>query len=511
MQAHTVGRLLLCALCVLPGCSGDIDRDLTGPGEGALEIITSTTGVPEDPDGYAVTVDHGGARVLAPNGAKTVVELSPGPHTVELTGIVGFCVLDGENPRTIEVAAGDTASVRFDVACHTPVFEVSLSTTGFELDDDGYEVSIDDAAWGWALPDDTIRIANLSSGPHTVALTRVAPNCAVSGEHPRTINVVESAGTAHLDVVCHFAVTLGAYVETNGGDSDPDGYVARLNGASPVGVVGGPGSFNGGWFLPPGDYTVTLADVAPHCRLSGSNTATATVTAGASTRVSFTVSCGAMVPKPFGRDLLVDANTEINLVSPDGSRFVNLTNHPDLEFSATWSPDGRQIAFSSLHEVVEIPGPIGGRSHLESHVFTMNPDGSGRTQLTDGYREERTRLVAGRRQACLHRQRSRRYFAPLRHECRREWADPAGEPLRGTCLVPGWDQDRLFGTFWTARDLRDQRGWQRGDPTDRRHRRRCGLVSGRDQDRVRAVTGTGQRCLYDQRRWQWARPRRGHE
>jgi Tol biopolymer transport system component len=388
VQTHLVGRLLLCALCVLPGCGGDdIDPDLTGPGGGALEVITSTTGVPEDPDGYAVTVDDGAARSLAPNGADRVAGLSPGSHIVELAGIAGFCVLDGENPRTVEIAAGDSASVRFDITCDTPVLQVSVSTTGSELDPDGYGVSIDGVVTVSVLPVDTTRIPYVSSGPHTVALTGVAPNCAVSGEPLRTVDVVDGVGSVHLDVVCHIAMTLGVYVETSGGDPDPDGYVARVNGGSPVAIFSGPGFFRGGWFLPPGDYTVTLSDVAPHCRPSGSNTASATVTSGDTTSVNFTVSCGVMRTGRFGRDLLLDVKSDIYLLSADGSRFVNLTNHPDDEFFATFSPDGRKIAFASLHYVVDIPGPMG-HSHWESHVFTMNPDGTGRTQLTDGYREE---------------------------------------------------------------------------------------------------------------------------
>jgi Tol biopolymer transport system component len=262
-----------------------------------------------------------------------------------------------------------------------------VSTTGSELDSDGYGLSIDGVPTGAELQDETTRIPYLSSGPHTVALTGVVPNCAVIGEHPRSIDVVDGMGSVHLDVVCHVAITLGVYIETSGDDPDPDGYVARVNGASPVWIFSAPGFSRGGWFLPPGEYTVTLSDVAPHCRLSGSNTASATVTSGDITGVNFTVSCGAMRTGRFGRDLLVDANTEIYLLSADGSRFVNLTNHPDHEVSATWSPDGRKIAFESRHEIVDIPGP-GGSSHTESHVFTMNPDGSGRTQLTDGYREE---------------------------------------------------------------------------------------------------------------------------
>jgi Tol biopolymer transport system component len=389
MQGHLVSRLLLCSLCVLLACGGDNNEpELTGSGDAALEVITSTSGVPEDPDGYAVTVDHGAAQSLASNGSRTVSGLSPGSHTIELAGIVGFCVLDGENPRTVDIAAGDTTLVRFEITCERPVLEISVSTTGAEPDYDGYGLLIDGEAVGSVIPDDTVRIPSVSSGPHTIDLTGISGNCAVIGEHPRPVDVVDGIGSVHFDIACHISTNLGVYVEmTDGGDPDPDFYVARLNGGSPVAIFSGPGVYRGGWYLPPGDYTITLSDVAPHCRLSGSNTATATVTTGDTTMVNFTVSCGTMKTGRFGRDLLVGAHDELYLLSADGSRFVQLTNNADGEFHPTFSPDGRKIAFASIHYVVDIPGPFGS-SHWESNVFTMNPDGSGRTQLTDGFRDE---------------------------------------------------------------------------------------------------------------------------
>ena len=348
---------------------------------------------------------------------------------------------------------------------------------------------------GSVLPDKLLSIPylNLSSGPHTVALTGVAPNCAVSGEHPRAINVVDGAGTVHLDVVCHVAITLGVHIETSGDDPDPDGYVARLNGVPGLGILAVRAP-PGGWFLPPGDYTVTLSDIAPHCRLSGSNTVRQRSRAG-HYRCQLHGELRGNENGRFGRDLLVDANTEINLLSADGSRFVNLTNHPDLEVSrhghrmAERSPLSRATKSSTFpaHGAAASTGVA--RLHDESRWQWANP---AHRRLPGGG----TRLVAGRRQACLHQQPSRRYFARLRHECRREWADPAGEPWRGrplrvlaTSLVPGRDQDRLFGlAAGPPGDLRDQCGWQRGDATDRRVRHRCGLVSGWNQDRVRAGT-----------------------
>ena len=56
----------------------------------------------------------------------------------------------------------------------------------------------------------------------------------------------------------------------------------------------------------------------------------------------------------------------------DGSGVIQLTNDPasDEGDFAGWSPDGRRIVFSSRRD--------GG----DLDIFTMNPDGSGVTQVT---------------------------------------------------------------------------------------------------------------------------------
>lgn len=374
------GRLLPWVVWGLLGCGGD---DNTGPGEGALEIIASTTGAALDPDGYFLMVDNGAPRSLEPTSAITVAALSPGPHTVQLAGITASCVLDGENPRTVEIAAGETASVRFDITCN-PALQLRVSTTGSELDPDGYGGSIDGEAWGPLAPNDVEIVPFLQPGPHTIALSGVAPNCAVSGENPRTVNFVDGEGAnVHFDVVCNPAGTLEVVIAPNAGDPDPDGYVVTLNGGPRMGISAQGGRFE---FLSPGDYTVALSDVAPNCILSGPNIATATLVSGGVATVNFTVVCGPLVAVPPGQDIAVDANTEIYLLSADGSKFVNLTNNSDDEFFVKWSPNGRKIVFTSGHDVIDGPFPY--QHHFESHVFVMNADGSGRTQLTNGVREE---------------------------------------------------------------------------------------------------------------------------
>jgi len=65
-----------------------------------------------------------------------------------------------------------------------------------------------------------------------------------------------------------------------------------------------------------------------------------------------------------------DGNPEIYLMNPDGSQPMNLTNHPDTDNYAAWSPDGTKIAFVS-------------RRTGDNEIYVMNADGSNPTNLTN--------------------------------------------------------------------------------------------------------------------------------
>ena len=60
---------------------------------------------------------------------------------------------------------------------------------------------------------------------------------------------------------------------------------------------------------------------------------------------------------------------EIYTMAPDGSGLTNITNTAAVELEPAWSPDGSQVAFSA-------------REGLLYQIFVMNADGTGRHQLT---------------------------------------------------------------------------------------------------------------------------------
>jgi TolB protein len=75
---------------------------------------------------------------------------------------------------------------------------------------------------------------------------------------------------------------------------------------------------------------------------------------------------------PDGSKILFSIN-DLYTMNPDGSGITNLTNHgpPELD-GGRWAPDGSKIAFSRR---------IGNQQPVD--IYTINPDGTGETRVTD--------------------------------------------------------------------------------------------------------------------------------
>lgn len=164
------------------------------PATGAIKVNTSTLG---QDDGYSVVVDGdvGGAQPIGINGTVTFESLIAGNHTVELTDFGTSCVVSGDNPRTVAVA-DIQVKTDFEVACG---LTVGVTTTGTELDPDGYNIVVDGGS-PTALADINGSLwLDITPGAHSIELTDVADNCAVTGDNPRDVTApVEEA----FEVTC---------------------------------------------------------------------------------------------------------------------------------------------------------------------------------------------------------------------------------------------------------------------------------------------------------------------
>src|SRR5262245_37402734 len=98
--------------------------------------------------------------------------------------------------------------------------------------------------------------------------------------------------------------------------------------------------------------------------------AAALATLAASATLDSHAARSAFPAKLNGRIVFNDQNGSLVLVNPDGSGVVRLayTNSEDTTLGASWSPDGKLIAFS--------------KAGRDADIYVIAPDASGQRELT---------------------------------------------------------------------------------------------------------------------------------
>jgi hypothetical protein len=291
-RSFVLGSGLLFALSAI-ACSGD---SLTTPGTTTLQITTSTAGTELDPDGYTVQVDAGAPQAIGLSASIQSTDVSPGDHAVQLAGMAPNCTVSGDNPHTVSVAAGQTATVSFAVTCGatTGGLQVTAMTSGPAPDADGYTVTVDGAERGTLAASGTVNVDGLAPGDHVVGVSGVAANCQVQEDNPHTVTITPgAAASTAFTVSCAEpppnAGTLRVKTATTGADLDADGYDLAVDGGKtqPIGVNGTATLAN----IAGGNHSVTLSGVASNCSVTDGGSKSVTVSVGASVNVSFAVTC----------------------------------------------------------------------------------------------------------------------------------------------------------------------------------------------------------------------------
>src|SRR5256886_558009 len=149
---RAVRRSLLAAMAATVAVALACNRDAESPPPaspnawltdiGGLVVSTATTGSSIDPNGYVVVVDNTQRQSIAPSGVVVFTGLAPGQHTVALTDVASNCT--ASTPLTVMVSLLGSGTAAFPVSC-APAGDltVSASTTGSNLDPDGYTVTLD--------------------------------------------------------------------------------------------------------------------------------------------------------------------------------------------------------------------------------------------------------------------------------------------------------------------------------------------------------------------------------
>lgn len=279
-------------------CGGDGGTDVQLP---PLTITTVTIGGEIDPDGYSISIDGQAAQAIGVNTSLTVNQIGDGPHTVELSDIAGNCGVGGQNPQSVNVTAGVTASIRFEVSCTAGTGSIQVATTtssagGGEIDPDGYSISVDGQPAQAIGANTTFTLDGIAVGSHSVALSGIAGNCGVGGQNPQVVNVL-SGSTASLsfEITCSSGTgSIRVVTTTAGSGTDPDGFALLLDGTDrgPIGVSA-TSSLTG---LTAGTHSIGLTGLAGNCRVSGENPRAVSVPAGGTVQVAFAISCAAPGP-----------------------------------------------------------------------------------------------------------------------------------------------------------------------------------------------------------------------
>lgn len=215
MRGTSITAALAASLFVFTAVACDDDDDPTGPTTGAVEVTVATTGTGTDADGYSVSVDGGTGVAVTVNGTVVIPGVATGTRSVMLGGLDAACTVQGTNPVSVTVAAGDTASASFAVQCDTPVtgtIMVTTATTGESIDPDGYMVDTDGDTLAIEV-NDTVYFEDLAPGDYDVTVSGVEANCTVADTTTQAATLVGD-DTAAVD----FSITCAApaTAQTNG-------------------------------------------------------------------------------------------------------------------------------------------------------------------------------------------------------------------------------------------------------------------------------------------------------
>ena len=217
---------------------------------------------------------------------------------------------------------------------------VGITTSGGDLDSDGYSVLLDNAQFK-LVKDTAVESFYVPAGEHTVSITALADNCAVKGPTSHTVTVDQGQiVSVQFDIVC-IATGIAVTARTTGPDS-PDSLRIVVDGAKAV-VVAANGAQTIGR-LTPGNHQLTVTP-PPNCIVAGGNAYAVVVTMSKVTDVALDVSCTTAVRLPklayaaYERDK--GANW-IELVNVDGTGAVRLQQGS----APAWSPDRTRLVFS---------------------------------------------------------------------------------------------------------------------------------------------------------------------
>lgn len=231
---------------------------------------------------------------------------------------------------------------------------VSTSTTGSDIDVDGYTLSLDTLSPRTIPPNGPPEDFHLSPGTFTVHLDDLAPNCHLLPGIDSTFVSADSVSMVSLAVDCTaLPGKVHVSVSTGGEDPDPDGFRVLVDGVFWKRTL--PGGVAVLDTVPSGRRLITLEDVATNCKMIGDSTAIVDVGVSADAAAAFLVACERAPKVAF-----IDRSFVLRTMNDDGSGAITLSPPWLQALDPDWNPTGHRLAFSDLYR----------------GIWVMNADGS---------------------------------------------------------------------------------------------------------------------------------------
>jgi Tol biopolymer transport system component len=337
---------------------------------GTARIVTTTSGASLDPDGYAV-VSAGGTTPIGINGTLLVAGLLNGVNSISLSGVAANCTVDGGTDRSVTITIGGTTDVLFAVTCmQLPNLTVTTTTSGIELDPDGYTVRLASNDYYSSFFETkavastgSVTFTGLPAGTYTLSLEGVAPNCNISvGIWYRNITIGASNDAEAFAVTCNPSRKLAVTV---GKGPAAEIYLVSETGTTSTRLTTNSALDDDAAWSADGSRIAFVSERDGNREIyvmnaDGSGQSRLTTSSGTDTRPAWSPD-GSRIAFVSSRD----GNPEIYVMNADGTNLTRLTSDPGVDGDPGWSPDGRKIVFSRT--------PLGGTPG----VFVMNADGTG--------------------------------------------------------------------------------------------------------------------------------------
>ncbi len=133
---------------------------------------------------------------------RSILSRFPTLLAVSAAAIMAACGGDGSAPTEPSPASTEPPPAPGPSASLGGIL-VNTSTTGLDLDEDGYTVALDGTRKRIIADHITISFPDVPTGDHTLKLSGVQDNCAVDGSNPQPVTVLEDNTTRTIfDVTC---------------------------------------------------------------------------------------------------------------------------------------------------------------------------------------------------------------------------------------------------------------------------------------------------------------------